>query len=351
MMKNVNLTSMLVVLFLFSMATNLFSQEELKNSLVKISAKSDDGREETGAGIIVGYDKGSQTVFVVTAFHVVGDYDQLDVYFRSTWMKFQAEFFKYADDLDLAVIKIHFSQVEAMTMLPFIIKVEKAKPGSYKPLDRVLAIGHPAGSDFTANPSNGIQEAMPGRLSITKNGIMPGYSGGPVFNLNGHLLGMLTEITSVSAKTIPISKIVQRLDEWGIPSNMLIDPKLDLKWLIWSGSGAVLGGTGLFLQARSQDNHAIYAAHRSTMDPIYQEMGLDRDELYQRANSQNHAAIVSGAVGAALFTYGAVKLIQQASQKSKLKKQEGYTFQPKLDLGTLVATGGQVGQMGVVIRF
>ena len=169
--------------------------------------------EKIGSGFILD-DKG----YIVTNYHVVAGAEQIGVTFYNG-QKVEAEIIGFDDASDLAVIK-----------------VEELAEGTY-PLslgdsdqtivgDWVIAIGNPFGQpgSMSVGIVSGVNRTIPtpvpdfvipGAIQ-TDAAINPGSSGGPLFNLQGEVIGLNTQIVAVSLTTpsgvgfaIPINLVRQ----------------------------------------------------------------------------------------------------------------------------------------------
>lgn len=147
-------------------------------------------RSAVGSGFIISADG-----YIVTNAHVVSDVDSVVVGLNDR-TELPAEVVGKDRRSDIALLKI-----KAATTLP-IVKIgdiNKLKVGQW-----VLAIGSPFGFESTA--TQGIISAL-GRNLPTDNyvpfiqtdaAVNPGNSGGPLFNLNGEVIGVNSQIYSRS---------------------------------------------------------------------------------------------------------------------------------------------------------
>lgn len=168
-----------------------------------------------GSGFVV-----SAEGLIVTNNHVIEGADEIEVEFFSG-KTLPAKVVGKDDKTDIAVLK-----VESPEPLPFVEfgDSDKARVG-----DWVLALGNPLGQGFSA--STGIVSARNRALSGTYDdfiqtdaAINRGNSGGPLFNMDGQVIGVNTAILSPNGGSIGIgfsmasnvvSKVVQQLEEFG----------------------------------------------------------------------------------------------------------------------------------------
>ena len=158
--------------------------------------------------------------FIVTNNHVIEGADEIEVEFFSG-ERLAAEVIGTDKNTDIAVLK-----VESEAPLPFVSfgDSDTARVG-----DWVVAMGNPLGQGFSV--SAGIVSARNRALSgiyddyiQTDAAINRGNSGGPLFNLNGEVVGVNTAILSPNGGSIGIgfsmasnvvSRVVVQLTEYG----------------------------------------------------------------------------------------------------------------------------------------
>ncbi len=168
-----------------------------------------------GSGFVVSADG-----LIVTNNHVIEGADEIEVEFYSG-QRLAAKVIGKDEKTDIAVLK-----VESSTELPFVTfgDSDKARVG-----DWVLALGNPLGQGFSA--STGIVSARNRALTGTYDdfiqtdaAINRGNSGGPLFNMEGEVVGVNTAILSPNGGSIGIgfsmasnvvSKVVEQLEEFG----------------------------------------------------------------------------------------------------------------------------------------
>ncbi|GHF61403.1 DegQ family serine endoprotease [Seohaeicola zhoushanensis] len=168
-----------------------------------------------GSGFVI-----SEDGFVVTNNHVIEGADEIEVEFFSG-KKFPAKVVGTDKNTDIALLK-----VEADAPLPFVSfgDSDSARVG-----DWVMAMGNPLGQGFSV--SVGIVSARNRALSgsyddfiQTDAAINRGNSGGPLFNMDGQVIGVNTAILSPNGGSIGIgfsmasnvvSKVVSQLREFG----------------------------------------------------------------------------------------------------------------------------------------
>lgn len=144
-------------------------------------------RRGTGSGFIV-----SQDGYVLTNAHVVADADAVTVRL-SDRREFQAKVIGVDARTDVALIKIDATDLPTVK----IGDPDKLRPGQW-----VLAIGSPFGlaNTATAGIVSATSRAVGGESYVpfiqTDVAVNPGNSGGPLFNLQGEVIGINSMIFS-----------------------------------------------------------------------------------------------------------------------------------------------------------
>ncbi|WP_254702348.1 MULTISPECIES: Do family serine endopeptidase [unclassified Roseivivax] len=168
-----------------------------------------------GSGFVI-----SEDGYVVTNNHVIEGADEILIEFFSG-EELRAEVVGTDPNTDIALLK-----VEADTALPFVSfgDSDTARVG-----DWVMAMGNPLGQGFSV--SAGIVSARNRALSGTYDdyiqtdaAINRGNSGGPLFNMDGEVIGVNTAILSPTGGSIGIgfsmasnvvTRVVDQLQEFG----------------------------------------------------------------------------------------------------------------------------------------
>jgi serine protease Do len=156
--------------------------------VVKENPDSEDGHSGAlGSGFIV-----SQDGYILTNNHVVEGADEVTVKLTDD-RTFPARVIGTNKAGDVAVLKIRGSNFPT---------VKIGNPASSKVGDWVVAIGSPYGLDNTVTSgiisakSRQLSEDSPTHLIQTDVPVNPGNSGGPLFNLNGEVIGINSMIYS-----------------------------------------------------------------------------------------------------------------------------------------------------------
>ncbi|MCB9267879.1 MAG: trypsin-like peptidase domain-containing protein, partial [Lewinellaceae bacterium] len=177
------------------------------------------GIEEAGSGLLVGY--GHNRIYLATAYHVVAGMTHIDVRFQSDRTPYPATLVQHDRELDLAVLFI--SAVLDTNVLGTInIKMEE----DFTKGEPVFSIGHPFGEAWQLNDRNILLEEQdnldPRLATITPEAIVPGCSGGPVFDLKEELIGLILRENEINAPCVRAYTIKKKLKDWRIPSNLIL---------------------------------------------------------------------------------------------------------------------------------
>ena len=166
-----------------------------------------------GSGFVI-----DESGYIVTNNHVIGEADQIEVVFQDE-TKLKAELVGKDPKVDIAVLKVKSKK-----------KLKALKWGDSsksKVGDWVLAIGNPFGLGGTVTAgiisakSRDIRMGQYDSFIQTDASINKGNSGGPMFNMNGEVIGINSAIFSPSGGSVGIG--------FAIPSTMAIDVIEQLK--------------------------------------------------------------------------------------------------------------------------
>ncbi|MBN9044734.1 MAG: Do family serine endopeptidase [Rhizobiales bacterium] len=186
-------------------------QEFFKDYFNNKSGKKDDDSHQVqslGSGFVIDADKG----FIVTNNHVIADADDIEVNFNDG-AKLKAQLVGKDTKTDLAVLKVDPSKHK-------LHAVQFGDSDAARIGDWVLAIGNPFGLGGTVTA--GIVSARKRDINSgpydnfiqTDAAINRGNSGGPLFDMNGKVIGINTAIISPSGGSIGIG--------FAIPSEMAV---------------------------------------------------------------------------------------------------------------------------------
>ncbi len=173
--------------------------EDAMRSVVVINTESASGYG-VGSGIIM-----TEDGYIVTNYHVVENAGTISVSLYDSLTSFDAELVGYSEPDDIAVLKIRRTNLRHAT---FAVSAD-CRVG-----DKVYAIGSPEGDDFSWSVTQGIISSNGREIKLYDNeGILekkmyvlqtdasvnPGNSGGPLINVRGEVVGIITLKLSDSA--------------------------------------------------------------------------------------------------------------------------------------------------------
>ena len=154
-------------------------------------------RQGEGSGFIVSADG-----YILTNAHVVADADEVTVRMTDR-REYPAKVIGIDPRTDVAVIKIEGKNLPVVRI---------GDPAKLRPGEWVLAIGSPFTfeNSVTAGIVSATGRSMPGESGLvpfiqTDVAVNPGNSGGPLFNLNGEVVGINSQIYSRSGGYMGIS--------------------------------------------------------------------------------------------------------------------------------------------------
>ncbi len=334
----------IVRLVLFFLLVDLAAQKNPDEFIVKITGYS--GGVEIGAGIITGFNELDREVFLITALHVVEETDSLLVEFSQNRREFPATIFKVKPELDLAVlqVKIRNTDIEFRDLVV-------AETSDFR-LSLVKIIGHPQGSSWITRLNKFLAPLDRNNFTVSNEMVTKGFSGGGVFTKNDRLMGMIVENRSQDALVVDILAIVSLLNEWKVETNLLTRPKLKLETAAIMGAGTAGVIYSLVgLEKKSKDQYSIYEDHRFSNDPIYTDLGMTREEVFQDAESKHKTAIIVGAVSGVVLAVGSYMLIRKLSKRKNEKRHDGLVVVPHFNMPDYALSSGNAVSFGVTIQF
>lgn len=186
----------------------------------------------TGSGFIVSSDG-----IIMTNAHVVEDADELIVRLTDK-REFKGKVLGSDKQTDIAIIKIEAKNLPVLK----IGDSSKLKVGEW-----VAAIGSPFGLDntVTAGIVSAVSRNLPSDQYVpfiqTDVAVNPGNSGGPLFNMNGEVVGINSQIFSTSGGFMGLS--------FAIP----IDLAMQIKDQLVENGTVTRGYVGVYIQELSQE--------------------------------------------------------------------------------------------------
>lgn len=232
-MKKILLSPLVIYLLVFSLSLAISAPQTsgktdaLKNAVVLVKAYQGNRERIEGAGIVIGLELNK--VFILTAAHLVleGADNWEVVFFQRKYDHFKAKpFDRFSDELDVAALIVELRSNDPLN--ESLTPVIKGNISQLKEFSDVLSIGHPLGNRWQTNPGNSVQrtsyEGSLQQFAIDKNALERGCSGGPVFDKQEKLIGMLTRIDALYGSVVKIDAIINQLKDWGIPTNLIENP-------------------------------------------------------------------------------------------------------------------------------
>jgi hypothetical protein len=150
--------------------------------------------KSTGSGIVL-----SRDGYIATNYHVAGDANALKVAFYkdNERVVYNADLVLGDIEHDLAIIKINDANFNGFDHLPYNFKVNESEIG-----EKVFALGYPFSyqlgakivyNEGTISSQTGIGgDVTHYQISVP---VQPGNSGGPLFDMNGNLIGIVDSRT------------------------------------------------------------------------------------------------------------------------------------------------------------
>ena len=174
------------------------SVEKTVNSVVMIKTFNNSRAKGSGSGFIYKID--GDSAYVMTNHHVVDGANKWTIV-TSTDEEIDGKVLGSDEYLDIAVIKIKKKDyMEAITILPSDRKISLG--------DTVFTIGAPVGYEYRGTVTNGIVSGLNRLVEVsvktsnqddyvmeviqTNTAVNPGNSGGPLFNSNGEVIGVIS---------------------------------------------------------------------------------------------------------------------------------------------------------------
>lgn len=187
-------------------------------TVVGIENYLDDEGLSVGSGVIYDYDELEDLYYVITNYHVIEDGNTFYIRFEDE-TNVEASLLKFDEDLDIALLSFSGAGID---------DVEVATLGLSSGLVKgqiLIAAGHPQGFNFfnsiTLGIVAGVDRAVGGEV-ITyiqhDAAINSGNSGGPIFNLDGEVVGInvlkyADEEIEGMGFSIPIDLVIDFINE------------------------------------------------------------------------------------------------------------------------------------------
>ena len=352
----------------FLLFLNYFYAQNVDNVVVQVTATHDSSSSK-GAGVIIGIEfSGSHFVYVMTSWSLImgnegGFADDIQVAFRNKKSQtYSATVFRERADenLDLLVLEIVVPGEELRNVPVF--ELPSIKKGKHiDPKSDVLLVGHADEEEWTLNISNFVQKTPAqhieyGRFTVTSISADRGYKGGPVFDGNGNLLGMITNYSEDQIQCVSMEAVQSRLYSWGVPANLL--KKADRKFRIdplWVGllvGGAAIG-TGYVMDLSSREKYDYYRDNVNLPSAAYPTTGFkkpfERNELYESAVVDRQIATALSIGGGVLILGGIIW--HYSYNRNKSIQKDIYLKRGKLKFSPTVNSYSRGMTLGLNLKF
>lgn len=248
-------------------------QQALPSVVLITSTFSSNGPEAsagtgTGTGVILARDG-----IIATNAHVVQDAASVMVTLH-TGEEYPAQLLGLDENTDLAVLKINATGLKAAGF------ASDARMGRLKVGDTAIVIGNPLGAELADTLTVGVISAIDRGVEVgasivemlqTDASVSPGNSGGPMFDLSGNIIGIIT------------SKMVEEGAEglaFAVPADLAENIVTELALY-----GSVISRPMMGITVQSMDQAAV-DYYKDTYGEIYQ-VGIIVKEINQGNNAWN----------------------------------------------------------------
>jgi hypothetical protein len=206
--------------------------ESLKHAVVRLTTPTTEG-----AGVIVGSDE--QTIFIATAAHVVPTAN-VDVYFNAArHKKLSGRLYQVSTEIDLAVVVVDVPPGvirDALQRVTYRVGAPRATA--------VWTIGHAGGLWEASADVNKLQGQQLNTLTFSNNGVLQGASGGPLFDSDNRLLGIVSTVEGTKATAVKVQSLVDSLELWKVGANLLVAPSASVSLAVSPVSPPAPGSGG-----------------------------------------------------------------------------------------------------------
>ena len=189
----------------------------------KIRVAHTSGINETAAAIYVGKD--GKSAYFVTAYHAL----QLKTGTPMVTLQLPNEpqshsataFEKYDASMDLGVVTVPLSELNWESS-------PQSRKRDAKADMKIRIFGHPSDNGWSLWSGTVQNEIAPGSdprhfTTSRDQSLTDGYSGGPVFDDAGELIGMHTSTQLKYGISLKIGDILRQLHAWGVPTNGILE--------------------------------------------------------------------------------------------------------------------------------
>lgn len=172
-----------------------------ENSVFGVTNYMTTDEASIGSGVVYKYDSQADLYYLITNYHVVEDTETLEIRFEDK-STVEASLLGYDEDVDIAVVTFSGAGLEN------IVVSELGNSDENQVSEFVLAVGNPKGYDFYRSATLGIISGLDREVDSDGNvlyiqhdaAINNGNSGGPLYNLDGEVIGI--NVLKLSADSI-----------------------------------------------------------------------------------------------------------------------------------------------------
>jgi hypothetical protein len=245
--------AILFLAFISAIPSRAANLNDVMNAAVRLQMPKSEDAESEGAGVVIG--TSDETVFIVTAKHVVERQQTIAVFFNAArHKKYTGRVIHMSDEVDLAVVAVDLPAGDIRRSLRRI----ETHDGRLERLAVVSNISHvPDQWELNAGV-NRLQGEQLNTLTFTKVGILEGASGGPLLDNDNRLVGMVTTIDGTKATALKIKVVLDMLRLWNVRTNNL---------------GAVATDEKVLLADHFDDNHNNWYISSDRAAPAGLEQG------------------------------------------------------------------------------
>lgn len=206
-----------------------------------------------GSGVVYKYDSVNQLYYIITNYHVVRDGVRFEIYLPDE-STVDATVLGYDTEVDIAVLT--FSSVGLDNIVPAPLAADDKTVAS----DMVFAVGNPIGYNFYNSITMGIVSGLGRKVDNNRYidyiqhdaAINGGNSGGPIFNIDGEVVGInVSKLANVEIEgmgfAIPIElvkRIITRIEDGTLTQNTIM-PRIGCDYYMVD---EIIDGSEVFLE-------------------------------------------------------------------------------------------------------
>ncbi len=206
-------------------------------SVIGIANYLGDELKAVGSAVVYYYDDVSETYYLITNEHVIADGNNFRVVFEDG-LDYEAILLGYDTEVDIAILS--FQAQDKQVIVSQLGDSDSVQKGTV-----IIAAGNPQGFNFFGSVTLGLISGLNRKVDTNQyidyiqhdSAINAGNSGGPIYNLDGEVIGInvskyaSTEIEGMGF-AIPINlvkRIISRIEEGTLTDNTIM-PRLGAKY-------------------------------------------------------------------------------------------------------------------------